>query len=205
MDVPRRILRTAWMAILLGLALEAALLLFQVGAGDVPGLRSIVADTVQKVSWSFIVCVGLAIGAAAARAAAAMGALGLLAGPVGFLAARALHKATLAALGVSAAGAAGPSPWLIASVKGAEYAFLGVALGWLARSKRGSAAMHAGIGLLAGAAFGGLILYLTAAAAPLPAAALVARALNEILFPVGCALVVFAALRLGESIQLSED
>jgi hypothetical protein len=47
--------------------------------------------------------------------------------------------------------------------------------------------------------FGGAILALTLGAAPgaVPAPNLVSRGLNELLFPVGCALVLFSAGALG--------
>ncbi len=44
------ILRVAWLAILLGLAMEGLLLLLGAGFGDRLGLRSIVADLVRNVS-----------------------------------------------------------------------------------------------------------------------------------------------------------
>jgi hypothetical protein len=54
-------------------------------------------------------------------------------------------------------------------------------------------------GLAVGVVFGGTILALTLGAAPcpVPTADLVSRGLNELLFPVGCALVLFSAGALG--------
>lgn len=51
-----------------------------------------------------------------------------------------------------------------------------------------------------GMVFGGTILYLTVQAAPqpMPAPALLARGLNEIVFPVGCSIILFAAQALGK-------
>src|SRR5215208_2874360 len=62
--------RVAWLAILLGFALEALLLLFTAGFEILPGLGPMVAELIGKVSWSAIVCAGLALGTAASKARA---------------------------------------------------------------------------------------------------------------------------------------
>ena len=94
------VLRVAWLSICLGLTLEVVLLVlaaFTGTAGDSP--KPFISDLAQKVSWSFIVCVGLAFGSTASKAREGiMGALGLLAAPAGFTAARAAHKAVNGAL-----------------------------------------------------------------------------------------------------------
>ncbi|HLM78807.1 MAG TPA: hypothetical protein VK361_10520, partial [Rubrobacteraceae bacterium] len=56
------LLRVAWLSVLLGLGMEALLLLFAAGSGLVPELGEIVAASVQKVSWAVIVCTGIALG-----------------------------------------------------------------------------------------------------------------------------------------------
>jgi hypothetical protein len=71
---------------------------------------------------------------------------------------------------------------------------LGIAVGWLAERAWAGAAAYAAAGLVAGLIFGGTIVSLrVAASGALPAVAIVTQAFNEILFPVGCALVLFAA------------
>ena len=206
-DLRQRLLRAAWLSILVGLALEALLIVLALGLGTLPALRPVLADTVQKVSWSFLVCVGLVIGTGAAREGVGMGLMGLLAAPFGFYAARALHKAAQSALDLTAGAAVGPSPLTIAVIKGVEYGFLGAVLGWYCVGPRSSGRMHAAVGLFTGVLFGGIVLQLTIAATdpPLTAPAIAARAVNEILFPLGCALVVYAARRFGEQIELSEN
>lgn len=123
-----------------------------------------------------------------------MGLAGLLAAPIGFTIARALHKSALAAL-VGTVGPAGgaPTPITMAVLKALEYAWLGTALGWLSKRAAGSGA-YAGIGLITGFIFAGLVIWLsfTGAAEP-PVASLVSKGINELLFPVGCSLVLFAA------------
>ena len=186
------LLRAAWLAILLGMAMEGLLLLTTgLGAGSwLP-----VADLVKNVSWSVFVCVGLAVGTAASKARVPiMGALGLFTAPLAFEASRALHKGTLEALSV-AGGPETLSPYLVAVLKGLEYGALGIVIGWVGKRSWGGAAAHASAGLAVGVLFGGTILGLMYSSSPqVPQTAdLLSKGLNEVLFPVGCALVLFAA------------
>jgi len=195
-DLPRTLLRSSWWAILLGLLLEALQLAVGKGAGGaVPGAGAVLAESAQKVTWSWIVCVALACGTAATRMApGALGLLGMLSAPVAFGAARAVHKGVAAA--VSADMPPGASPWLLAGVKAAEYAVFGLLVARLAR-RQPAAPLPAfvGRGLLVGAAFGALLLFImdrAAAPAGLPMAVLLARGVNELFFPVGCACVLWS-------------
>ena len=52
-------------------------------------------------------------------------------------------------------------------------------------------------GLVTGIIFGGAFLALTVKSAPTPLPSLLAKGINELLFPIGCALVVFIAEVLG--------
>ena len=197
------LLRVAWLSILLGFAMEALLLLVVAGLASPPGLKPIVADLVQKVSWSVFVCVGLAIGTAASKARVqVMGVLGLLGGPLAFNTARFLHKSASHALAVAGPAAGGVPLFLLGLLKGAEYGSLGATLGWVGRRPWGGAAAHIAAGLAVGLIFGGAVLVLTAKAAttPLSPAALLVRGVNEVLFPIGCSLVLFAAEALGKRV-----
>ena len=50
------LLRVAWLAVGLGLVLEVILILLAIGFSSTLGMGKIVADLVQKISWSVIVC-----------------------------------------------------------------------------------------------------------------------------------------------------
>jgi hypothetical protein len=195
-DLWPKVLRVAWLSIGLGLALEVLLLVlaaFTDTAGASP--KPFVADLAQKISWSFIVCVGLAFGSTAAKAReGVMGLLGLLSAPAGFAVARAVHKAAKDALGAAGIVGAGASPLLIAGLKGVEYAIFGALLAWVGKRALGLGA-HVGAGLAIGLTFGIAIVAVTiqAAAAPPTAVDLTAKGVNEVLFPVGCALVLYAS------------
>jgi hypothetical protein len=196
--------RVAWLAILLGFAMETLLLLITAGFGIFPGLKPVAADLVRQVSWSTIVCVGLDLGTAATKARAPlMGVLGLLAAPLAFTISRSLHQGAVKTLEIAGSGADAPPVLLLAVLKAVEYACLGLALGWIGRRAWGGAAAHVATGLLVGLVFGGTIVTLTYQMSPEPpvTAALVSRGANEILFPVGCSLVLFAATAIGKREQ----
>jgi hypothetical protein len=195
------LLRVAWLAVALGLAMEALLLLLASGFGEVLGLKSLVADLVRNVTWAAFVCVGLAVGTTLSKIRVpAMGFFGFLAAPLAFEVSRSVHKGTLEALDLSGAEATAASPVLLALIKGVEYGCLGLLIGWIGGRAWGGVLAHALAGLAVGIVFGGAILALTLGAAPgpVPVADLVSRGLNELLFPVGCALVLFSAGALGD-------
>ena len=187
------ILKVIWLSVLLGLGMELALVAAAAGFGKMPGVNAILADIVQKVSWAFIVCVGLVLGAGVAKAhEAAMGLAGLLAAPLGFNVARVLHKSAKEALGLVGVAGGAPSATVLVALKTVEYAWLGAALGRLGKRNAGGGA-YAGLGLATGAVFAGVVLWLSPRAPAEPLAALVSKGINELLFPFGCSLVIFAA------------
>ena len=196
------LLRVAWLAIVLGLVMEGFLLLLGTGFGNLLGLGSIVADLVKNVSWSVFVCVGLALGTTLSKMRLpAMGLLGLLTAPLAFEVSRVLHKGTLQALADIGGGGDELSPFLVALIKGLEYGCLGMAVAWLGRRPWGGAAAHLTAGLMVGLVFGGLILLLLLGSSPQPPATdLASRGMNEVLFPVGCSLVLYSAGALGERV-----
>ena len=195
-DLFRTVLRVAWLSICLGLTLEVLILVlaaFTGTAGDTP--KPFISDLANKVSWSFIVCVGLAFGTAASKAREGiMGVLGLLAAPAGFTAARAVHKAVNGALGVAGKAMAPNLVFLVGGLKGVQYALFGIVLGWITKRAFGLK-VHVAAGLAFGLTFGIAIVAATVrgSATPVPTVDVVARGINEVLFPVGCALVLYAS------------
>jgi hypothetical protein len=189
------LLRVAWLAILLGLVLQLTMLLVAAGLGAATSSQTLLAETFKTVSWSLLVCVGVALGRVAAKGRVPLeGVTGLLAAPLALTAANAVQKGVAEA--VNAAGVpAGPAPVWVLAIKAAEYGCLGLALEWVGRRAWGSALGHLAVGLMTGVVFGGVFLTVVAQSAPtsLPTPSLLAKGLNELLFPVGCALVVFIA------------
>jgi hypothetical protein len=83
---------------------------------------------------------------------------------------------------------------LVAVVKGIEYGCLGLGVGWVSQRRWGGAAAHVAVGLLVGLTFGGVQLAFAAGATPPPPTSdLFVAGVNEVLFPVGCSLVLFSA------------
>lgn len=191
-----QILQVAWMSIGLGIAFEVLLLVlaaFSGTAGD--SAKPAVADLAQKISWSFLVCVGLAFGTAAGKIReAVMGALGFFAAPLAFVAAKAIHKGLGQALGTIAPGAPFTFPLLIAGIKALEYGVLGALLGHASQHNK-SLAFHVGSGIATGLTFGVLLIWAGVRSQPGPVGAvdLASRGINEILFPLGCSLVIYAS------------
>ena len=193
------ILNVAWLAIVLGIAVELILIVVHSFFKAVPGVNALFADLVGKMSWSVIVCVGLAFGKAASKNHAAMtGMAGLLSAPLAFTVARTIQKSVAYALGLAVTASAA-SPLVLGTLKGLEYAALGILLSWIGKQRAGAAA-HIGVGFIVGAIFGAALIALLAhyAAAAPSAHTLITQGLNELLFPVGCSLAIFAAETLGK-------
>src|SRR5437660_12222714 len=81
------LLHVGWLAVLLGLVMEVILVALAAGFGTLKGANPILADLVQKVSWSVVVCVGPAVGTTAKKARGSlMGRAGHLAATLSILA-----------------------------------------------------------------------------------------------------------------------
>jgi hypothetical protein len=200
------LLRVAWLAIPLGMAVEGILLLLSTGLGNLLGLGSIIADLARNVSWSLLVCVGLSVGKAVQSARVpVMGFLGFLAAPAALEISRVVHKGAIQALAISGSAGDDLSPFLLALIKGLEYGCLGLALGWVSQRSWGGAVAHMAVGFVVGAIFGGTVIALLAASGPeVSATILLSRGVTEVLFPVGCSLVLFSAEALGTSMGSSD-
>jgi hypothetical protein len=181
-------------SVVLSAMLELAQVSLNAALGGAVEPAAIAVDTIRKLSWGIFVCVALWLGIVLGGARPHLVAVvGLVAAPSASLFA---HFMAIAAQGF--ASASGPlSPYAVAGLRGIEYAVLALVLLRLpTRSAR--AQLYYAIGaLMVGLAFGGLLLALTSrlAANPLPPSALIVAAVNELLFPVGCALIMFRASR----------
>jgi hypothetical protein len=181
----------------LSIGLAVLLELLQVVVARLTGtpyaVSEMVRDAFLKVPWAIVVCMALwiAIRIAADRPAV-VALIGLVAAPIGSLLARSSTEMAHG-LAVAAAPAAAPSPLLVATLRGVEYACLGLAVMWLGRRVWSNGLHHAGAGFLVGLLFGGVLLALAAVLSnnPFTTATVGAWIVNELLFPVGCALIVF--------------
>src|SRR5262245_50608498 len=100
------LLKAAWFSVLLGLGMEVLMLVIAGFFQQSMATQAIIADLVQKISWSAIVCTGVAVGLGAARMRPqAMGLAGLIAAPIAFYSAKILHKSITQALAITAPAA----------------------------------------------------------------------------------------------------
>lgn len=191
----RTILTAAWMAILLGLLVQGAVLAAKLGAGGkVPGAQ-IFVDFAGGITWAVIVCGAVAIGTAAGRnVTAAMGILGLIGAPLAFAAMKALQRG-LADIVDQPPEALTNLMFQTGGVKALEYGLLGAVLGMMVHTPRSTWRNHLLIGLGFGVLFAGVFIWLIFANSPPgatpPTPRLAGTAANELIFPTGCSMVLY--------------
>ena len=197
----------AWLAILLGLVMEGLILAGRASVGNNPTPAQILVELTESIVWSFFVCAGVGLGTMLAKARAALGGLiGLISAALAVALARGSQKVVASALG------AAEKPFIMSLLtlgvlRALEYGLLGWALAWLAGRQNSRAWHFVLVGALVGVVFGGSITWLTidiAAAKDMVMAPpqIIATALDEMVFPIGCALVVYIALRVGQQLKL---
>jgi hypothetical protein len=212
-SLSRTLLHVAWMAILLGLIVEGLILIVAASFGTFLAGKPILADLVQKVSWSVIVCIGLALARGATRLfasevqAAASGIAGLLTAPAAFAISRSLHEGIQEALFIKVFQGGAGSPVMLALIKGVEYGCLGALLVWVGKQVWGKALAHAGVGLVVGIVFGAVLIaaMIWGSASPMTIGAMLSRAINEVINPVGCSLTLYSAEILGRGLTASNQ
>lgn len=192
----RQLFAAAWMAVALGFLLEALTALGALTLGQATGPQAFLASVGQKVSWGTLVCVGLAFAKAfAPKSPGAAAWAGILGAPLAFTLARAVHKGLGQALGLDVASTAPALLVLLATLKAVQYGVLGSVLARLDERDDATIRSYLQTGVWVAALFGGATLVVMALFAPAsaPAAAWLARGINELLFPIGCSLILFTA------------
>lgn len=191
--------RVVWLSIALGLVMEAFLVAARLGAFT---MDAATAELVNRVSWSVLVCTGLAIGDTLAENSRPLllGLSGLLGAPLAFAVARGLHKGTADLMNI--VQPADPiSPLLAGGIRGVEYMILGLAIFWLKKQPRSTVLSYIGVGLVIGLVFGSLIMFLNPGVTKSLSSILV-WVVNEVAFPVGCTLVLFASTAIGKKVEV---
>ena len=186
-----RLARVVAWSILISLALEGLALTARALGPGAPGWVQIAAESIQKLSWSVMVCAALAAAQnVKQRLSATMGLVGFCVAPLAVIVARALHKGTLQALGQDA-GAPAPSVLVPAGIKALEYLLFGL---WAARLSGARVAPLKHF-LAAGAAIGLVGAGALALWKRPDAPTLFVDTINELFFPVGCAFVLHLSAR----------
>lgn len=195
----QRMRRVAFWSVLIGIALELAILGLAALSDRSPGSAASIAQIASKVSWSYVVCLGISLGAAASNGRAQlMGFLGFLSGPAGFAVARSVHKGTLQAIADGPIAVAPDllSPFLLAGIKALEYGVFGLWLGRISKVDGARLSRYLGAGAVIGCVFGALFLTFFVRAKPdAGAIEIVSKGVNELAFPIGCAFVLFVTKR----------
>jgi hypothetical protein len=176
------LLRVAGLAAGLGVLMEAILV---VGGNTTASLSSLLDHGL----WPFLVCMAVAIGQSVSGGWPSRAAgISLVLTPAAFLIAKLFQRGMSVLLGGTEQGALLSSELLIeAGMRAVEYAVLAGALAWLAHQAWGGALAHVGTGLATGVVFGLLI------AAVLPPSNLLGWTVEELVFPTGCALIIYAS------------
>jgi hypothetical protein len=203
----RRTRTVAFWSVVVGVALELVILAVVAVEHKLPDTPRAIAQVASKVSWSGVVCFGISCGLAATSSRAQlMGLLGAVSGPVGFAIARSVHKGTLQAISNAPVVAAPDllSPYLLAGIKAVEYGIFGLWLGRITQDERAPFTRYARAGSVIGVLFAALIIVLFRSADPqLSAVALGAKGVNELVFPIGCAFVLFLTKRTSAAVRVA--
>lgn len=189
----------ALFAVTLGIGLQLTLLASRYWATGMPVAAKAISEFGAGLSWAAIVCSGVALGIGASRhRAAIMGWLGLLCAPTAFALAKGVQRGVETMMTGSATTKLNALLLQIGVIKTIEYGLLALLLAWLIEHGKSTPWRHAaaglGFGLLGGSAV--LVLEIRHATAPLPIGKLLGLGINEVLFPVGCAMVIYAVARL---------
>jgi hypothetical protein len=191
----REALRVAALSVALAALLELLQLSVLLMIGEPYGRAELVRDLFLKVPWAVMVCVAFWGGLVLGRGRTAIATLvTLLTAPIASLTAHALAEVGHG-YALSAAHVMLVSPYVVAAQKAVAYATLVVLVVLLRTRTRATAWHHAAAGLLVGLVFGGALLALELETAMLPVTRpdVVAWAVNEVLFPIGCALIIFGS------------
>jgi hypothetical protein len=200
-NTARRLLFVAWWAILAGFTVQLLVLAAKLLANrSMPGAE-VMAEVGSGVTWSLLVCGGVALGTAAASPSPAiMGGLGFLFAPLGFAVAKGIQRGIQTMLDVPPTEITGVT-WTIGVIKAVEFAVLGAIVAVLLRGGKARAMAFVALGALLGILFGGMIITVMATQANDPTPALVGAGVNELFFPVACALILYSASRAGKHVR----
>jgi hypothetical protein len=180
----------------LALVLEVLVLMLALATGNSATLLGLVASVLSRVSWSVIVCAALAVTTALSKLAVpASGLAGLLVAPAATLFAKVLQKTLTTAL--TGATMALPVGVLLAmaALKGVEYLWLGAVLAWLGQRDFGFLAALA-VGTVTGLTFGAAVTGINSMFLDTSSSLLLVGFVNELLFPVGCSIILVGAEKL---------
>lgn len=199
----------AMLAVVLGIAVQLLILTAKLTTGlQVPGIIFLV-DLAQGVTWSILVCTGVAIATSVLKARAVLaGIMSAIFAPVAIGLAKASQRMVAGLLEVAEQQAI-LSLGSVSLLRAVEYGALGYLLGTLAQRSEKRLHRYLAAGLTVGVFLGGAVLALTAFFArrsglPFGSAQIATGVINEVVFPVGCAIVIYAGQLVGRSFTRTE-
>jgi hypothetical protein len=198
-----RVALVAVLAVGLGLFMQALVVVLRLADGIVLAEARTLAELMGSITWSVIVCTGVAIGMSIGKARALLGAgLAFFFAPLALASAKAVEKVMLAVMEASQTPAI-LSLELVGVVRAAEYGLLALMLTMLTERRAVRFAPYALAGLTIGVVFGGLVTALTlVAGAPSGPVAIATLVAKEVGSPLGCALVIFVGQMISRSFRL---
>lgn len=186
------VLKVAWLAILLGIAVEIVVIGARLFVGARTPTAAMFSEIAQGISWGVIVCAGVAIGVTAQKARAALGGvMGAISGPVGWALAKSAQRSVQAVMGATVDQFT-PFFLTLVALKGVEYLVLGLLIGRLAERAEATWRGYALTGAIVGAVTAAVVVALNLMHGPAPMYKLAGLAASEFTFPIGCALVIYA-------------
>ncbi|MGE0499860.1 MAG: hypothetical protein AB7I79_11440 [Rhizobiaceae bacterium] len=203
----RRVAIVSVLAVMLGLAMQGFVLGGKLAAGaPLPGL-DLALDITQGVTWSFLVCAGVSVGAAVTRGKAVLaGLIAAVFAPIALALAKAAQKVMA---GVTKAAGSEPvlSLGAIAGFRAVEYGLLGWLLAVLVQKGesrlRPYVAAGAGVGLIVGGSFVATSYWVAVSnGSPLAMPALAGITINEVVFPIGCSIVIYLGQMIARNLKL---
>lgn len=201
----RRLALIALLAVLLGFVMQGLILTGRLAGGGQFSGAAVMADVAQGVTWSLFACLGIGAATLLTRVRPVLaGFVSMLLAPVALAIARSSNKVVASMVGAADSPAI-LSVGTISALKALEYGLLGWMLALLVQRDTARALPYLGAGAVTGAVFGGAIVALSHRAAlargrVMEPAQLIGMSINELLFPVGCALVIYAGQIVGRNL-----
>ena len=182
--------QVSWLTLGLGLILEVLAFAFDALLGQADGLASFALDLLKKVLWSLPLCLVLV---SVLQRSLNMGVAGLLAAPIFTLLLSLLDSQMREVFLAATTEPLSLTSIKLAMFRGLEYGLLGLLLGGLFEYRRNTVLNHVLAGLVVGVLFGTLVVipkwgHIQNASWPL--LSLMAQNLGELIFPVGCSLII---------------
>lgn len=202
----RRIAAIALLAVGVGFLAQGLILAGKLAGGvSWPGF-SLLADLAQGITWSALVCVGVGIGASLGKHRAALaGFFSALCAPLAIALAKAAQRVVASLLDLTVNPAI-LSLATIGTLRALQYGILGWLLAWLVQRGETRPLPYVGSGAAVGITIGGAILFISAGVAErsgmvFAAPQMVGSIVNDILFPVGCASVIYVGQFVGRNLK----